>query len=319
MSQAQNPESVAGTEGSQEAARPKVIIAGGSGFIGRRLAAVLGGSGNDVIILTRKTARAPVGPISFVLWDPEATEAADSLTALCEGARAVVNLCGESIGGPRWTPARKAALVASRVLPTRRLIEAVNLCDRPPEVFIQASGVGYYGTGTEPVDETAATGNDFLADLSRQWEASLGDLRQDVRAVTARLGVVLGKGGGALSQMLMPFRLFVGGPIASGHQWLSWIHLHDAAAILSRFIEDAESSGIYNLVAPNPVRNQAFARTAATALGRPGWMFTPRFVLKALLGEQATLVCDGQQAVSARLGDYEFLYPTLEAAFTDLL
>lgn len=309
MNQAPNP----------EADRPRVIIAGGSGFIGRRLAAVLGGSGNDVIILTRKGVRAPVGPISFAVWDPEAADAAADLTALCEGARAVLNLCGESIGGPRWTATRKASLIASRVLPTRKLIEGINRCNRPPEVFIQASGVGYYGTGTDPVDERAAAGNDFLADLSRQWEAPLEALRPDTRAVTARLGVVLGKGGGALPQMLMPFRLFVGGPIASGNQWLSWIHLHDAAAILARFIEEPGSSGIYNLVAPGPVRNQAFARAAATALGRPGWMFTPRFVLKALLGEQATLVCDGQQAVSTRLGDYAFRHPTIEAALTDLL
>ena len=153
--------------------------------------------------------------------------------------------------------------------------------------------------------------------MARQWEAPLAALRDDVRPVVARLGVVLGKGGGALSQMLMPFKLFVGGPIAKGTQWLPWIHLHDASAILKQLIEDPESTGIYNLVAPQPIRNADFAEAAGHALGRPTWMFTPRFALKALLGEQATLVCDGQQVVSTRL-DHTFQYPDIEVALADL-
>jgi uncharacterized protein (TIGR01777 family) len=136
--------------------------------------------------------------------------------------------------------------------------------------------------------------------------------------VIARLGVVLGKGGGALGQMLMPFKLFVGGPIAKGTQWLSWIHLHDAAAIIKGLIEDPDSRGIYNLVAPNPVRNVDFAEAAGAALGRPTFMFTPRLALQALLGEQATLVCDGQQAISKRL-EHDFQYPDIEAALADLI
>lgn len=317
MSETQTTE--AATADTTAAPRPRVIIAGGSGFIGRRLAAALGGNGFDVVILTRKAGRAPIGPVSFAPWNPGTAEAVAHCASLCEGARAVVNLSGEPIGGPRWTDARKEKLIASRVLPTRTLVDAINECVRPPALLIQASGVGYYGTGSDPVDEAAAAGDDFLADLSRQWEAPLEALRGDVRAIVARLGVVLGKGGGALAQMLMPFRLFVGGPIGRGNQWLSWIHLHDATAILARLIDDPESQGIYNLVAPDPVRNQAFAQAVAQALGRPSWMFTPRFVLTALLGEQAMLVCDGQQAVSSRLNDNDFDYPTIDAAFADLL
>lgn len=296
--------------------RPRVVIAGGSGFIGRRLAAVLGGAGYDVVILTRGRPRPPVGPVSFASWQSD--NADQALIQLLSGSQALVNLCGESIGGPRWTESRKALLVSSRVTPTETLVQAVNDAAEPPALFVQASGVGYYGTGNKAVDESSGNGDDFLADLARQWEAPLEVLREDVRPVIARLGVVLGRGGGALGQMLMPFRLFVGGPIAKGTQWLSWIHLHDAAAILKELIEGPESRGVYNLVAPNAVRNIDFAKAAGAALGRPTWMFTPRFALRALLGEQATLVCDGQQAVSTRL-KHDFAYPDIEAALADLV
>ncbi|TNF83223.1 MAG: TIGR01777 family protein [Gammaproteobacteria bacterium] len=307
----------------QPDARPSVVIAGGRGFIGRRLAAVLGGDGYDVVILTRGPARQPVGPISFANWQPSHTGQSDeqpdaALIDLISGSQAVVNLCGESIGGPRWTDKRKALLIDSRVGPTETLVGAINAADDPPGVLVQASGVGFYGTGNKAVDESSGSGGDFLADLARQWEAPLTSLREEVRPVLARLGVVLGKGGGALGQMLMPFKLFVGGPIAKGTQWLSWIHLHDAAAILKALIEDPESRGPYNVVAPNPVRNIDFAESAGAALGRPTWMFTPRFALNALLGEQATLVCDGQQAVSTRLR-HNFEYPDIEAALSDLV
>ncbi len=298
--------------------RPRVVIAGGSGFLGRRLAAVLGGNGYDVIILTRGNPRPAVGPISFEHWQPEQSEANGSLAALLSGSRAVVNLCGESIGGRRWTERRKAQLIASRVVPTEVLVAACAAADPAPATFIQASGVGFYGPGNKAVNEESGRGNDFLADLADQWEAPLTGLPDSVRAITARLGVVLGQGGGALGQMLLPFKLFVGGPIGKGTQWLSWIHLHDATEILAAFVADPQASGAYNVVAPNPVHNSEFAEAAGKALGRPSAMFTPRFVLTALLGEQATLVCDGQQAVSERL-THEFSYPEIGSALASLV
>ncbi|MEM8766351.1 MAG: TIGR01777 family oxidoreductase [Pseudomonadota bacterium] len=304
---------------TSETTRPRVVLAGGSGFLGRRLAAILGGNDYDVVILTRGNPRPPVGPISFEHWQPDQGDASAALGELVSGSQAVINLCGESIGGPRWTEARKAQLIASRVVPTERLVAACAAAEAPPAVFIQASGVGFYGIGNKAVDEESGTGGDFLADLARQWEAPLTALPGNVRAVTARLGVVLGQGGGALSQMLLPFKLFVGGPIAKGTQWLSWIHLHDATAILAGFIDDAAASGVYNVVAPNPVRNSEFAEAAGKALGRPSWMFTPRFVLTAMLGEQATLVCDGQQAVSKRLDHSKFDYPDIGTALASLI
>lgn len=299
--------------------KPRVIIAGGSGFLGRRLAAVLGGDGCEVVILTRGKARAPVGPIRFEHWQPEDRDADGTLAQQVSGAKAVVNLCGEPIGGPRWTEARKARLIASRVVPTEVLVAACAAAEVAPGAFVQASGVGFYGIGNKAVDEESGSGDDFLADLARQWEAPLAGLPDKIRAIRARLGVVLGSGGGALGQMLLPFKLFVGGPIGKGTQWLSWIHLHDATAFLARFIDDPEASGVYNLVAPKAVRNSEFAEAAGKALGRPSWMVTPRFVLTAMLGEQATLVCDGQQAISRRLGSKDFAYPDIGAALDNLL
>ncbi|HEY5647232.1 MAG TPA: TIGR01777 family oxidoreductase [Pseudomonadales bacterium] len=299
--------------------RPRVVVAGGSGFIGRRLCAVLGGGGYEVVVLSRQAARPAVGPVRFVRWRGTTAGLDDTWPAEIDGARAVINLCGESIGGPRWTASRKASLLASRVEPTKALVAAVNGADQPPRLFVQSSGVGYYGTGEKTRNERSPAGDDFLAGLAAAWEAPLGSLRGDVRPVVARLGVVLGRTGGALAQMLLPFRLFVGGPIATGNQWLSWIHLHDAAALIAGFVEDAECTGIYNLVAPHPVRNAEFAAAAGKALRRPTFMFAPRFVLKALLGEQATLVCDGQRVVSERVGHFPFAYPTLAEALDNLL
>ncbi len=306
------------TDNGLQPDRPCVVIAGGTGFIGRRLAAVLGGSGHDVIILSRRTPRPPVGPVRFVQWYPGTDRDVAPLAGLLAGCRAVVNLCGEPVGGPRWTAHRKAQLIVSRVQPTETLVAACRAADRPPEAFIQASGVGFYGIGNKPVDEHSGSGDDFLAGLARQWEAPVAELPDGVRAITVRLGVVLGRGGGALAQMLMPFRVFLGGPIAKGTQWLPWIHLHDAAAILAELIDDPTAEGIYNLVAPNPTRNVDFAEAAGRALRRPSWMITPRFVLKALLGEQATLVCDGQQAVSKRLR-HTWLFPDIDSALADLI
>jgi uncharacterized protein (TIGR01777 family) len=299
-----------------EPSRPTAVIAGGTGFIGRRLAAELGGNGWQVVVLTRKPAPAAVGPVSFQRW-PEG----DGWTEALENATALINLCGETIGGPRWTSNRKTLLVESRTGPTRLLVDAVNAAANPPAVFIQASGVGYYGTGDRERSEADEPGEDFLADLAQSWEAPLAELRDDVRPVIARFGVVLGKTGGALGQMLLPFRLFVGGPLASGHQWLSWIHLNDAIAALRWLMDHEECRGAYNVTAPHPVRNETFAAVAGKALRRPSVMFTPRFVLKLLLGEQATLLCDGQNAPPDRLSaaGFQFGFPTIDMALADLV
>ncbi len=290
-----------------------VIIAGGTGFIGRRLAAQLAADRVPVVILTRREARDVEG-VRFVRWEPATS---GDWQACLDGAAAVVNLCGEIIAGKRWTETRKRELTDSRVVPTRALVGAIEACTAPP-LLLQASGVGYYGTGEAVRDESGPAGDDFLARLAVAWEAPLADLNS--RSLVLRFGVVLGRGGGALGQMLLPFRTFLGGPIGSGKQWLSWIHLDDAVAAIRHLLEQPNASGPYNITAPQPVRNVEFAETAGKVLGRPVWVPLPKAVMTALLGEQALLVCEGQQAMPKALqqSGFEFSFPTLEAALTDL-
>ncbi len=293
-----------------------VVIAGGTGFVGRRLAALLAADGKRVVVLTRRDNMSAVGNVEFVHWD--GAQPGDWCNHLT-GASAIVNLCGESIAGKRWSDNRKQELLDSRVKPTRALVQACNESKSPPQVFMQASGVGYYGTGNKEFTESNGAGTDFLADLAKAWEQPLEKIA--IRSVTMRLGVVLGRTGGALPQMLLPFRAFAGGPIAGGNQWLTWIHLHDAVMAMVHLIELPHASGPFNLVAPRPVRNHEFAQAAARALHRPDWLPTPRFLMKALLGEQATLVCDGQQVQPAALRKvaFEFRFPSLETALADLV
>jgi uncharacterized protein (TIGR01777 family) len=295
-----------------------IVIAGGSGFLGRRLAAELATAEGTVSILTRRTAQ-QVGTVAFVPWTP--SEPGDWVRSL-EGADAVINLCGESIAGPRWSEARKRQLIDSRVLPTRTLLRACAACARPPKRFLQASGVGFYGTGANEYSETGPQGDDFLANLAGQWEAPLAEQTvPGMSSAVMRLGVVLGTRGGALPQMLLPFRMFMGGPIGNGQQWLSWLHIEDAVAAIRHLLEVDNLARVYNLSGPEPVRNHQFAESAARALGRPNWVPLPKAVMKLLLGEQSTLVCDGQRGLPSALtgSGFKFKYSTLERALNNLI
>ena len=295
-----------------------IVIAGGSGFIGRRLAAQLAADGDPVVILTRQSAK-QVGPVEFVHWD--ASGPGDWQDRL-ENAAAVINLCGETIAGPRWSDARKQTLTDSRVIPTQALLSACAQCSAPPGRFLQASGVGYYGTGDAACTEQSSSGSDFLAQLAVAWEAPLKDIPVSGMPVTAlRLGVVLGRKGGALPQMMLPFRMFMGGPMGSGLQWLSWIHLDDVIAAIAFLLRTEALSASYNLTAPEPIRNHQLADAAAAALKRPNWVPMPRTVMNLLLGEQATLVCDGQQALPQLLQSegFQFQFPDITTALNNLL
>lgn len=298
----------------------KVVIAGGSGFIGTPLAVELSTAGYDVVVLSRSPAGVPGsgnGPVRTVRWTPDQPGAWQQALS---GARAVINLCGAGIGDRRWTARRKRELIDSRVVPSRALVAACRALPQPPEVFLQASGVGYYGShpaGDHTAAEDDPPGDDFLARLAVAWEAPLEDA--PARTVALRFGVVLARRGGALPRMLLPFHLFAGGPVAGGRQWLSWIHIADAIAAV-RFALERPLVGAVNVTAPEPVRNAEFAATAGAALGRPAVLPLPRFVLQAALGEQATLVCDGQRALPARLekAGFAFRFRGLRAALTDL-
>jgi uncharacterized protein len=297
-----------------------VVVAGGTGFIGSHLIPALSAAGHRVSILSRRAGPGRPsgggnGSVQTVPWDPLAP---GPWQETLRGAVAVINLCGASLAGGRWTESRKRTLLESRTVPSQALVDACNALDDPPAVLLQASGVNYYPTGEEEHDEHGHQGTDFLARLASAWEAPLQDT--DVRTVSLRFGVVLDSSGGALPQMLLPFRLLVGGPVAGGRQWMSWIHVRDAVAAI-RFVMESPMIDAVNVTAPNPVRNAEFAGSAGRAMRRPALLPMPGFLLYAALGEQATLVCDGVRAAPAKLdaAGFEFQFPKIEQALQDLL
>jgi uncharacterized protein len=284
----------------------KIIVAGGTGFIGEPLVRRLLAPGNDVAVLTRNPAKVRAGrPLS---WE-QAGEAAS--------ADVVINLAGENVGGGRWTEARKKRIIESRVDATSALVEAVNSRPDPRRTFINASAVGYYGLrGDETLDETAPPGEGFLAEVVKRWEELARRAEGAARVVILRFGVVLGPGG-ALGKMLLPFKLGLGGPIGSGRQWMSWVDRDDVLRMIDWAIERESASGIYNVTAPTPVTNREFTRALGRALHRPAFMPMPAFALRIALGEMADeILLGGQRVVPARAAaeGFSFAYPELDAA-----
>lgn len=303
----------------------RIVIAGGTGFLGSPLAEVYAEDGHDVVVLTRRLpageARHDSGTgvpgITRVGWKPDGQ--GGPWAATLDGADAVINLAGEGIGDRRWTPQRKAQLRDSRIIPTRSLAAAIRASAVPPKVLVSASGVGYYGaSGDEPKTEDSPAGDDFLAHVCEDWEGeALGAVSPATRVVVTRTGVVLERAGGALTQMMRPFQLFVGGPIGSGRQYISWIHRHDWIEMLRWIVQTPEVTGPINATSPEPVTNREFARALGLALRRPGFVPAPAFVLKLALGEMASLALTGQRVLPARVQalGYHFRYPHLDQAF----
>jgi uncharacterized protein (TIGR01777 family) len=303
----------------------KAVIAGGSGFLGTALAWAWAEEGHDVRILTRgiPAGQAQHEPgtgkpgITRVGWRPDGTGA--TVGQELERADALINLAGESIGDGRWTPARKQALRDSRIRTTRSLADALAATHEPPHTFINASAVGYYGEhGGETLSEDAAPGDDFLSRLCVDWESeALRAVRPGIRVVPLRTGIVLEKSGGALAKMVTPFRCFVGGPLGSGRQYMSWIHRLDWIEVVRFIVETKTIDGPVNATAPNPVTNAYFSHALGHALHRPALMHAPGFALRMVLGEFAESVLTGQRAIPSRamaLG-YHFRYPEIEIAF----
>lgn len=305
----------------------RVIITGGTGLIGRRLAADLAGDGREVIVLSRNPQRAHDLPptVRAERWDGRT---AAGWGPLADGAAAIVNLAGENLAGAgffpsRWTPERKQLLRQSRLDAGRAVVEAVSAARVKPQVVIQASGIGHYGArGDETVTEEDGPGADFLARLTVDWEASTQPVAASgVRRAVIRTGVVLDPAEGALPRLLLPYRLCVGGPLGGGRQWLSWIHPADETAAIRFLIETPGAEGAFNLCAPNPLTNAQFGRVLGRVLGRPAWLPVPAFALAAAFGEAAATVLDGQRAAPARLLGlgFTFRFPEAEAALRDLL
>ena len=302
----------------------KIVIAGGTGFLGRPLTVSLLKEGHEVVVLTRGSTSLPRPPTTAiaagarpVVWDPSGD--LGPWAAEVSGAHAVVNLAGESIAGRRWTAAHKQRILDSRLRATRSLVAAVRAAATPPTVFVSGSAVGYYGPlASDPATEEQPAGSDFLADVCVQWEHEAQRAAGDrTRVARIRTGIVLEKDGGALPQMLPPFRFGVGGPLGSGRQYWPWIHRDDWIALLRWTLVTPAADGAINATAPHPVTNADFARALGRAMQRPAFMPAPGFALKLLLGEMAdALLLGGQNAVPAKAlrGGFQFRYEHVDDA-----
>lgn len=305
----------------------RIIVTGGSGMLGRPLVRSLAAAGHEVIILSRSPGQLGdlAGNVAAAGWD---ARSGDGWAGLIDSDTAIVNLAAENIGGERylpdrWTSAKRRRIRQSRIDAGRAVVDAIRRAGQPPQVVIQASAVGYYGThDSGRIAEDHPPGNDFLASVVRDWEASTAAVEDaGVRRAIVRTGVVLTPEGGPLRRLLLPYRLFVGGPIGSGRQWWSWIHPDDVVRGIHFLIERADASGPFNLVAPQPARYQEFGKTLGKVLGRPHFFPLPAFALRLPLGEVADIVLKGQPVVPQRLLQigFDYCFPELEDALRDLL
>jgi uncharacterized protein len=305
-----------------------IVIAGGTGFLGRALADALVGAGREVVVLSRRDAEGPGEPVSRggkavrrVRWTPDGSTGA--WASVLDGADAVVNLAGESIAAGRWTEARKRSILESRLLATRSLVAAMAAARRTPAILVSSSAQGYYGDrGDEALTEESGAGADFMADVCVRWEAEARKAAGLARVVLLRTGLVLSASEGALPRMLLPFKLFGGGPLGSGRQYVSWIHWRDWVGVAAWLSQGAGTDGPLNLSTPSPVRNSEFSAALGRVLHRPSWLAAPAFAIRAAVGEMAdALLFTSIRMVPRRLIDlgYRFEFPELEAALKDLL
>ncbi len=297
----------------------RLLVTGGTGFIGQPLCRTLSEQGHVLTVLTRAASAA--GHVSnrvrAVQWEPG--RGGEWERAVAE-ADAVINLAGEPIAAHRWRVAQKQHIVSSRMETTRALVAAMRRASPKPALLINASAIGYYGPhGDEPLTEEAASGAGFLAETCRQWEAeAMAAESLGMRVVRLRIGIVLGQGGGALSKMTPPFRAFVGGPLGTGRQWMSWIHREDVIGLIAWLLTQPQASGAFNATAPEPATMRQFCQALGRTLQRPSWAPVPSFLLRVLLGEMAEMLLTGQRVLPARaqsLG-YRFRYPTLQASLS---
>lgn len=301
-----------------------VLVTGGTGFIGRALIVRLVEEGYRVVCLSRSPEHVRQIFGKTVLgagWDGRSAE---GWRHYAEGARAVINLAGENIGAGRWTRTKKKAILESRLHAGQAVTEAVQSAAHRPEVVIQSSAVGYYGSREDEVLlETSSPGDGFLADVVRRWEDSTLEVENlGVRRVLTRSGLILAPRGGLMPRFLAPFRLFVGGPLGRGRQWVSWIHIKDEVRAVLFLMERKDLGGVFNLTAPSPLPMREFCRAIGHAMRRPSWFPVPRFLLRALFGvkvEETILV--SQRALPARLleAGFSFNFPEIRSAFHDIL
>jgi uncharacterized protein (TIGR01777 family) len=299
----------------------RVIITGGTGLIGRALAQSLVTDGHEVIVLTRNPNRSSGLPtaVKLVGWNGES---ANGWSQFADSADAIVNLAGEGIADGRWSEERKRSIYLSRVNAGKAVMEAIEAATIKPKVLIQSSAVGYYGASDDRIlTESAGPGADFLAQVCFDWEASTaGASSLGVRRVVIRTGIVLSNDGGAWPKIVLPFKLFAGGPMGNGKQYWPWIHLEDEVRAIRFLMENPEASGVYNLSAPTPLTSSEFAKVLGGVMGRPAFFPAPAPAIKIALGEMSTVLLDGQRAVPQRLQDvgFTFKYASAESAFRAL-
>ena len=301
----------------------RILIAGGSGFLGTALTDHLIGEGHEVIVLTRQGNMGTVEKrhrgATSTTWSPNGSSG--QWARALESADAVVNLAGESIAAKRWSAAQKEKLRQSRLLATRSLTTAIREAPKAPRIFVSASAVGYYGDrGDETLTEASTPGTDFLAALCQEWEAAASDAHVS-RLALVRTGIVLDRKGGALPKMLPPFQMFAGGPIGSGRQYMPWIHKQDWVRLVAWILQNDGASGPVNATAPTPVTNVEFSKALGHALRRPSVMPAPAFALRIALGEMAdALLLSGQRALPVRatgLG-FSFRFTHIDEALADI-
>jgi len=296
----------------------KVLLVGGGGFLGARLVEALRGRNDEVVVTGRSEGRLRKrleGGITCVAWDPVAGLPPAAALA---GVDAVVNLAGEPVAS-WWTKARKARIRESRVAGTRNLVAGLLAAEPRPKVLVSASAIGYYGDRKQSwVYEDSTPGNDFLAEVCRAWEAEAWKARP-IRTAVVRIGIVLGREGGAYPQMSKPFRLFAGGTIGQGYAWMSWIHHADMTGILLHLL-DKEVAGVFNATAPNPVSNGEFSHMLAGVLHRPCFAMVPPIALRLMKGEFAKVITSSTRVKPLRTEatGYAFRFPRLREALLDL-
>jgi uncharacterized protein (TIGR01777 family) len=305
----------------------RVIITGGTGLIGSHLANQLTAEGHEVIVLSRTPTQAKglASNVRVEAWDAKTPTGWGSLV---NGTDVIINLAGANIAGEgffpsRWTDERKKLIIDSRVNAGKAVVAAIEAADTKPAVVIQSSAVGYYGIHPNSVNitEDSPSGNDWLSDVCRQWEASTQAVEaMGVRRAIIRTGVVLSFEEGALSRMALPFKLYAGGPFGSGKQPFSWIHPDDEIGAIDFLIKTVGASGPFNLTAPNPLTNAEFARVLGKVMNRPSLIPVPGFAMNMMFGEVATVVLDGQRVLPKRLLElgYRFKFSDAEAALRDL-
>lgn len=304
----------------------KIAVTGATGFVGTRLVERLVAEGHDVKVFTRNEAKARKAfadekfkPVEYVSYTP--TQSGDWQTAI-SGCDGVINLAGEPIS-ERWSAERKKRIMDSRKVGTQKLVEAISKAEQKPSVLVSSSAIGYYGTSesAEFFETSEPAENDFLSQVCQEWESEARKAKDaGVRVAIIRTGIVLGDGG-AIAKMITPFKLYAGGPIGSGQQWFSWIHINDLVSLYMKALLDPSMNGVYNGTAPEPVRMKDLAQKLGEVMDRPSWLPVPDFAIEALLGDGAVVVLKGQKVLPERTqaAGFSFDYAEPKTALADVV